>query len=306
MKRAVIIFIITLCSYEIFAQADSLNIHDTRSAGTSPADYSRMLKAHFKYSNVLGLPWGGSSYHTVIGLRGWSDNTGGKAHELAFSDDGRFFFRSGYTPNWEGWRQILVSSENGNYGIGTFTPIGKFDVRGNAFIGTTDLVLGSTGSFVQIDQGAIAGDTFTQIRAFSGGGNAVNDLILQNTGGNVGIGTANPKGYRLAVAGNMIAESVKVSLQNNWPDYVFAKDYQLPTLQETEKHIKDKGHLQGIPSAAEVKANGIDLGEMNAKLLQKIEELTLHLIEQNKMLKTQQNALKVQQQEINALKSNRK
>lgn len=63
-------------------------------------------------------------------------------------------------------------------------------------------------------------------------------------------------------------------------------NYNLPSLQETEQHIKEKGHLPGIPSAEEVKNNGVDLGEMNAKLLQKIEELTLHLIEQNKQLQT--------------------
>lgn len=102
--------------------------------------------------------------------------------------------------------------------------------------------------------------------------------------GNLGIGTLDPKGYKLAVAGNMIAESIKVKLQNAWPDYVFSKSYLLPTLQETEKHIKENGHLPGIPSANEVKTNGIDLGEMNAKLLQKIEELTLHLIEKDKQI----------------------
>ncbi|HWW41710.1 MAG TPA: hypothetical protein VNZ46_20485, partial [Pedobacter sp.] len=100
--------------------------------------------------------------------------------------------------------------------------------------------------------------------------------------GNVGIGTSNTKGYKLAVAGNMIAESVKVQLQSAWPDYVFNEDYKLTSLQETEKHIKEKGHLPGIPSAAEVKSEGIDLGEMNKKLLQKIEELTLYLIQMEK------------------------
>ncbi|PTS94694.1 hypothetical protein DBR11_22730 [Pedobacter sp. HMWF019] len=102
--------------------------------------------------------------------------------------------------------------------------------------------------------------------------------------GNVGIGTTDPKGYKLAVAGNMIAESVKVQLQSAWPDYVFNEDYKLTSLQETEKHIKEKGHLPGIPSAAEVKSEGIDLGEMNKKLLQKIEELTLYILEQNKRI----------------------
>jgi hypothetical protein len=106
--------------------------------------------------------------------------------------------------------------------------------------------------------------------------------------GNVGIGTKDTRGYKLAVSGNMIAESVKVQLRSAWPDYVFTKDYALPSLEETERRIKEKGHLEGIPSAAEVKNNGIDLGEMNAKLLKKIEELTLQVIELNKTVKQQQ------------------
>ncbi|MNK94937.1 hypothetical protein D3C87_1151580 [compost metagenome] len=113
--------------------------------------------------------------------------------------------------------------------------------------------------------------------------------------GNVGIGTDDSRGYKLAVNGKIRAQEIKVEA-SPWPDYVFARDYQLPTLQETEKHIKDKGHLPGIPSAAEVKANGIDVGEMNAKLLQKIEELTLHLIKMEKRANRQQK-------EINELKS---
>lgn len=114
---------------------------------------------------------------------------------------------------------------------------------------------------------------------------------LRVTSGNVGIGTVDTKGYKLAVNGNIRAQEIKVETAN-WPDYVFAKDYQLPSLQETEQHIKDKGHLAGIPSAEEVKANGVDLGEMNAKLLKKIEELTLHLIEQNKRIEKLENQQK--------------
>lgn len=109
--------------------------------------------------------------------------------------------------------------------------------------------------------------------------------VVLEYGGTVGIGTNDTKGYKFAVAGSMIAESIKVKLQGTWPDFVFAKTYDRQTLQETEKHIQEKGHLPGIPSATEVKNNGIDLGEMNAKLLQKIEELTLHLIDQEKRIK---------------------
>lgn len=103
--------------------------------------------------------------------------------------------------------------------------------------------------------------------------------------GNMGIGTTDTKGYKLAVNGKIRAQEIKVEAAN-WPDYVFAKDYKLPSLKETEEHIKQKGHLPGIPSAKEVQSNGVDLGEINAKLLKKIEELTLHLIEKDKEITT--------------------
>lgn len=99
--------------------------------------------------------------------------------------------------------------------------------------------------------------------------------------GNVGIGTIDTKGYKLAVNGSMIAESVKVKLYATWPDYVFAREYKLPSLKETKEFIKDNGHLPGMPSATEVKANGIDVADMDTRLLKKIEELTLHLIKQD-------------------------
>jgi len=98
---------------------------------------------------------------------------------------------------------------------------------------------------------------------------------------NMGIGTTNTQGYRLAVAGNVIAEGVKVELQGNWPDFVFEKDYDLPRLKEVKAFIAAYGHLPNIPSAQKVREEGIDLGDMNAKLLQKIEELTLYIISQN-------------------------
>ena len=111
-----------------------------------------------------------------------------------------------------------------------------------------------------------------------------NDLSVK---GNVGIGVLDTQGYKLAVNGTIRAKEVKV--ESGWADFVFAEDYKLPTLKEVKQHIAEKGTLPGVPSADEVKVNGVNLAETNALLLQKIEELTLYVIKQQEMIEELQN-----------------
>jgi hypothetical protein len=108
--------------------------------------------------------------------------------------------------------------------------------------------------------------------------------------GSVGIGTPTPNAYKLAVEGTIGARRIKVTQQVNWADFVLQPEYKLPKLQDVETFIQQNGHLPEIPSAKEVKENGVDIGEMNKLLLQKVEELTLYLIQQQKEI----NALKEQ------------
>ncbi|WP_119791331.1 hypothetical protein [Flavobacterium anhuiense] len=113
---------------------------------------------------------------------------------------------------------------------------------------------------------------------FTSDGASLAIKALQN--GNVGIGTANPTS-KLTVAGNIASREVKVTVDAG-ADFVFEKDYDLPSLESVDKFIKENKHLPQIASAEEMKKDGINLSEMNIKLLQKIEELTLYIIEMKK------------------------
>jgi hypothetical protein len=115
--------------------------------------------------------------------------------------------------------------------------------------------------------------------------NTGNNVSLVSGAGQLMVGVGVPAlGYKLNVRGKIIAEEIRVQTYASWPDFVFADDYPLRSLEETEAFISSNKHLPSIPSASEIAADGILLGEMQARLLEKIEELTLHVIALNKRL----------------------
>lgn len=140
-------------------------------------------------------------------------------------------------------------------------------------------------------------------------------FTIKGNNGNLGIGTNDPQ-YKLDVIGKssftdnmkvdakIEAKEVKVTLTPT-ADFVFETDYNLPKLEDVEKHIKEKKHLPEIVSAKVMEKEGVNIGEFQIKLLQKIEELTLYSIDQNKKIKQLQEENKVlqsQSKEIEELK----
>ncbi|MGB3467895.1 MAG: hypothetical protein WBA74_21590 [Cyclobacteriaceae bacterium] len=137
---------------------------------------------------------------------------------------------------------------------------------------------------------SLARRTFTgnsSLRFNFGTANAHNNQTMMslNSDGSVGINTIATGTHKLAVNGSIGTEEIVVESPSSWADFVFADDYELQSLEEVESFIQQNNHLPEVPSEKEITNEGINLGEMDATLLQKIEELTLHMIEMNKRVK---------------------
>ena len=119
-------------------------------------------------------------------------------------------------------------------------------------------------------------------------------FVIERESGNIAIGTTDAaSGYKLSVDGKVICEELRVELSGSWPDYVFGKEYDLISLIDLEKYIEINHHLPGVPPANQIEESGIAMGEMTKIMMEKVEELTLYLIEANKRISELENKLKV-------------
>ena len=130
----------------------------------------------------------------------------------------------------------------------------------------------------------IDGDLDTDLAFYTRKDGELSERMVITDEGNLGLGTDTTFNYKLAVNGIIGAKGVQVESTNPWPDYVFEEDYQLLRIDELEKYILENKHLPGVPSALEVQEQGLNLGEMDARLLEKVEELSLYIINLNKQI----------------------
>ena len=279
----------------VFTQSGNVGIGTT--APKSKLDIGTNYSNPSTYPNKITLWSGGANNYFGFGI------SNGDLDYFSQSNH-RFYTEYNGTPGTE----KMVIQSNGYVGIGISNPKSKLDIGtnySNPSIYPNKITLWSGGPNNYFGFGISNGDLdyFSQSnhRFYTEyNGTPGTEKMVIESNGNVGIGTTTPNGWKLAVNGKIRAKEIKV--ETGWSDFVFYDTYRLPTLDEVEHHIKEKGHLKDIPSAKEVEENGIFLGEMDAKLLQKIEELTLYTIQQQKEIEQQNSALAKQEKEILELK----
>lgn len=227
---------------------------------------------------------GGSAYYHPFTMEHSSKTGNGNMTQIGYpynpgAADG-ITWRWRYSNTWSAWRKVWDSSNFTN--LNQLTTRNFSDLQGKPTTltgyGITD---GATSASVTAVQTSVT--TYDNNAVHKAGTETIAGTKFFNGGVGIGLIAATvPSAYKLAVGGGIIAESVKVKPQGEWPDYVFEKGYPMLSLRELETFILKNKHLPDVPAAAEVKKEGVDLGEMDSKLLKKIEELTLYLIEMKK------------------------
>ncbi|HNS17390.1 MAG TPA: hypothetical protein PKI34_06185 [Bacteroidales bacterium] len=272
--------------------------------------------------NMSEIDWGSGSHYLRIDM----DPSGGTDFELmgisellsvpyALYADKSGTGERGDDYDWEITEGHVVTGHGGSYpsgyvGIGNNTPGTLLYVAknmGEPTITIRNLGGGGGATYSMVDDFSGANWKFKattyggfKIRDQANGldvitieANSAANVLYINGSGNIGIGEVNPSS-KLAVNGSITCKEVEVK-ETGWSDFVFDEGYDLPSLTELDQYIQQHGRLPGVPSAEEVRSNGIKLGQMDAILLQKIEELTLYLIElqkENEALKARISTLK--------------
>jgi trimeric autotransporter adhesin len=282
--------------------------------GTSSGLRNTLIGVYAGWNTTTGTSLTSGIQNTFIGSRtGWGITTGSYNTIIGAMVQG---LTSGLAntviiADGQGNQRIYINN-SGNMGIGTTSPGSRLDVKG------TIRLSGSTSGYVGFAPSDAAGNTTYTLPTADGAsgqqlttngqgilswtsasgntwtatGNHIQNSNYANGGVIIGnITNTSPftnGGYKLLVAGGILTEKIKAALQSgaNWSDHVFDENYKLKSLEDIESYISVNKHLPGIPAAQELVDNGgIDMNEMFAKQMEKIEELTLYLIEMKKEIK---------------------
>jgi hypothetical protein len=230
--------------------------------------------------------------------------------QLDGTSDGNLFFNDGSSNP-----PFFIHGTSKNVGLGTSTPSGKFEVRD---ANNAEMIAYSTSN---VSASAWVMNSLTNYALFidaNGTGhisqNRSSPLHLMNFYWNLNVGGGKPQvwigprkqispghtDFRFSVDGKILSTEVIVT-QQNWADFVFEKNYKLMPLEELEKYYSQFKRLPDVPSEKEVIDNGLDIGDSQKILLQKIEELTLYLVEEHKIIKDQQEKINRLQSELDRL-----
>jgi len=275
MKKIILISGLIFSGLMYAQQATGLTVLDTRDVNSLPSTYSQIAKVEFKFRDVVQVP-GIGNYSSMLTIAPWTDNSGNKVHQLNFNDGGVFYRNASHADTqWGNWNQLLMADVNGDVKFSDFISGGV-----NSWIFHTP---DDTRRVLHIAPRNTANTDWDWQKSF----------VINGANGNA------------LLNGKLEAKEVKVTLTPT-ADFVFDEEYKLPELDEVEKHIKEKKHLPEIASAAQMKKEGVNIGEFQIKLLQKIEELTLYTIEQNKQLKKLQENNDKLMKEVDELKAIKK
>jgi len=271
--RATNFFLIfALCAHFLYAQ-NPAGCDDLTGIGLECDSTTSLLKVNIQGN---GLEFNNG----VLSVAGTND------FSLISSEKGSLIGGNGLL--WNGVQLDIEAGSLAGTGINWNTSSWAFDgptavnpVMWNSTTGIFDLDYALIGPFVKVDNSAVE----------------FNAPVVSAT--ELGIGSSTvPAGDMLAVKGNIIANGITVdALADGWPDYVFGDDYELISLVEVEEYLERDKHLPGIDGADELRIRGLDLAEMNALLLKKIEELTLYIIEREKTIESTEHTINFLQEQ---------
>jgi len=262
--------------------------------------------------------------NSVLRFQNDADDTSWMIGNDAF--DGNAFKIADHNNDVFGGGVRMTILQNGNVGFGTDTPEREVHIAGDLrlshFTNSSTISTGADGRLnLHVNNDASDSPSWIELHGSAQGGQLnlaggqIDFLYGSTTSvpgtigmemddqGNVKIGPSvltmnTPAGYRLYVEEGILTEKVRVAVLNSaqWADYVFEDDYKLMPLHDVSNFIRENGHLPGVPSAETVAESGIDVATMDATLLSKIEELTLHIIRQEEEMTQMREALELLQQ----------